>query len=133
MKWEKGNPFVPSQNGFDVEGSEYLVLRGAERMLAAHHPFLVLETHGKEIEGIGGSVAEVCGLLSGLDYDLFDLVECALADPQAFAAAHEEKIGYLLAAPKSSRGRLNERLAELKAAIREPYPISAAPSGTPVT
>lgn len=119
-------PNPPACLKIDVEGSEYLVLRGAERLLAAHHPYLVLETHGKEIEGIGGSVAEVCGLLSGLDYDLFDLVECALADPAEFAAAHEEKIGYLLAAPKSSRARLNERLEELKAAIREPYrlPVS---------
>lgn len=107
----------------DVEGSEYLVLRGAERMLAEHHPYLVLETHGKEVDGIGGSVAEVCDLLAALEYDLYDLEECAPVEAAAFAAAHVEKIGYLLAAPPAARATLEPKLAALKAVIRDPYPL----------
>lgn len=117
-------PSPPACIKMDVEGSEYLVLRGAERLLADHHPYLVLETHGQEIEGVGGSVGEVCRLLAGLDYDLFDLEECALADPEAFARAHGGKIGYLLAAPKAVRQRMEAKLGELKAAIAPPYRLA---------
>ncbi len=111
----------PSCIKMDVEGSEYVVLRGAERMLAEHHPYLVLETHGTEINGIGGSVAEVCALLSDLAYDLFDLEGCALTEASVFAREHGEKLGHLLAAPRGERARLEARLEELKAAIAPPY------------
>lgn len=115
----------PSCIKIDVEGSEYLVLRGAERLLGTHQPILVLETHGKEIDGIGGSVAEVCDLLADIDYDFYDLAAAAAADPKEFAAAHEEKIGYLLASPRSARDRITARLTEAKALMREPYRFPA--------
>jgi FkbM family methyltransferase len=48
----------------DVEGAELEVLEGGSRLLAEHHPILVVEVHDCQIQD------EAVALLSGLDYDI---------------------------------------------------------------
>jgi FkbM family methyltransferase len=82
----------------DVEGSECLVLRGARRLLERAHPALVIETHGLEIDGIGGSVRELVDALEGLGYTLTDLAHEKRITPADYARLYHKDIGYLLAA-----------------------------------
>lgn len=81
----------------DVEGSEYLALKGAWHILQDCRPKIVLETHANEIDGIGGSLVEVCSLLTSLQYQLTDLETGNAMDGVCFAKEYSEKIGYLLA------------------------------------
>ncbi|HUQ95868.1 MAG TPA: FkbM family methyltransferase [Bryobacteraceae bacterium] len=81
----------------DVEGSECLVLRGARRLLERHRPALVLETHGLEINGLGGDVGEVCGMLDAAGYVLMDLTRREFVTAAVYARRYERSIGYLLA------------------------------------
>jgi len=55
---------VPGHVKIDVEGSELLVLRGAQSLLAAFHPTLYLATDLGELHH------DCCQLLRGLDYTL---------------------------------------------------------------
>jgi FkbM family methyltransferase len=82
----------------DVEGSEFLVLRGARRLLERAHPALVIETHGLEIDGIGGSVRELVDTLEGVGYTLTDLAREERTTPVDYAQRYHKDIGYLLAA-----------------------------------
>jgi FkbM family methyltransferase len=88
---------IPNCVKLDVEGSEYLVLNGARQLLETHRPALLIETHGLEIDGIGGSVAEVCRLLLDLRYNLLDPITGQLLTGAEYIQEYTSKIGYLLA------------------------------------
>lgn len=81
----------------DVEGSEYLALKGAQRTLRDCRPKIVLETHANEIDGIGGSLSDVCLLLTSLQYTFTDLSTGEPIDARSFSEKYSDKIGYLLA------------------------------------
>lgn len=93
----------PTVIKIDVEGSEYQVLRGAKRVLAEFSPDLVIETHGLEIDGIGGDIQALCGMLAGFGYELWDLKTSAAVSPAAYAAAYREASGQLLASKRLHR------------------------------
>jgi len=87
----------PSCIKIDVEGSEYMVLRGARGLIEDSHPALIIETHGLEIDGIGGSVRELANTLSDCGYHLTDLITEQRISPSAYAERYTTEIGYLLA------------------------------------
>jgi FkbM family methyltransferase len=62
----------PALVKIDVEGGEGAVLRGMTRTLARHHPFLMIEIHGR------AAAAEVCPLLDGLGYSFRRIAEPSL-------------------------------------------------------
>lgn len=52
----------------DCEGSELLVLEGAEMVLQEHSPQILCEIHHEYLKELGQSVTDVAGFLSRLDY-----------------------------------------------------------------
>jgi FkbM family methyltransferase len=82
----------------DVEGGEFQVLVGAAKTIKSYHPYIVMETHGLEINGIAGSVRTVVEFLADEGYKLWDLSTLMPIEPKAYATAYGEVIGWLLAA-----------------------------------
>jgi FkbM family methyltransferase len=57
----------------DVEGYEFNVLLGAERVLREHRPTLFLELHPAEMARFGHTTVELVSLLAGMGYQFEDL------------------------------------------------------------
>ncbi len=92
----------PCMIKIDIEGGEWCALQGARRLLEEVHPDLVIETHGLEINGIGGSLGDLCNDLRALGYPLFDLHALTPIGPEEYAAKYASRIGHLLASTKLS-------------------------------
>jgi hypothetical protein len=67
---EHGAPDVVK---LDIEGGEYLALKGLDRTLREHRPTLLIEMHYEAIEALGGSVEEMHATLE----DVYDSVRIA--------------------------------------------------------
>ena len=52
----------------DVEGAELAVLKGAQSLMAAHQPLLLLEMEEKNLAAAGASKADIQALLTGYGY-----------------------------------------------------------------
>ncbi len=57
----------------DVEGADFLVLRGANAILERFHPVLAIEATEELANKLGGSVAEILDLLFGHGYQVYSL------------------------------------------------------------
>ncbi|MBL8176718.1 MAG: FkbM family methyltransferase [Bryobacterales bacterium] len=88
---------VPRCIKLDVEGSEFLVLKGATRLLHRHRPALLVETHGLEVDGIGGSVAELCAMLASIGYVLKEPISGRPVGVEEYTRGYSARIGYFLA------------------------------------
>ncbi|MBI4903429.1 MAG: FkbM family methyltransferase [Acidobacteria bacterium] len=88
---------VPSVIKVDIEGGEYQFLMGACRLLHRAAPDIVIETHALEINGIAGSLPELCLQLECMGYNLWNLETNRPTTAAEFAAAHANRIGNLLA------------------------------------
>ncbi|MFL6193998.1 MAG: FkbM family methyltransferase [Thermoanaerobaculia bacterium] len=75
----------PDLMKIDVEGYEIAVLQGAARVLREDRPVLFLEVHPQRIEELGGSMAELAGLLADHGYEVFGL----RGAPVRLAGVHE--------------------------------------------
>ena len=64
FKEELGIPEAPNIIKIDVEGAEFLVLRGAEETIKKYHPFILLEVHSML------NMFNVVSFLSSLSYEL---------------------------------------------------------------
>ena len=62
----------------DVEGADFLVLRGAREILEKHHPTLVIEAAEELASNLGGSIAEILGILWEHGYDISRLTRSGL-------------------------------------------------------
>lgn len=57
----------------DIEGAEYLALKGAEKLLEKHRPALIAELNPVALGTVSGkSVADLLGLLVSFGYRAFD-------------------------------------------------------------
>jgi FkbM family methyltransferase len=63
----------------DAEGHEAAILRGAEQMLALHHPVIVLEVLGQLLARAGTSPDALATHLRSFDYSLFELTRFRVA------------------------------------------------------
>lgn len=70
----------------DIEGAEWLVLKGAEKTLAQSSPTILIEFHPKEISTLGGSVEKCVNMLRNLGY------EPQLADKPIKSESHSWQI-----------------------------------------
>lgn len=80
----------------DIEGSEYVALQGATRILE-RRPHLLIETHPGQMVGQGASLDALVRWLERLDYPLFDLQGGVLIRAEEFAMRYYEQAGYLMA------------------------------------
>src|SRR5262249_33735454 len=75
---------APAFIKIDVEGHEYRVLRGADRILTEHHPVLWFE-HGRDFGGLRQThSADIWDLLTGIGYRIFDADGDGPIDRQTF-------------------------------------------------
>jgi FkbM family methyltransferase len=65
---QRENAPQPDYIKIDVEGAEYRVLHGADKLLGSAHPTIFLATHGQEVH------AKCCAHLEGLGYHLQPLM-----------------------------------------------------------
>lgn len=82
--WEKKELPLPDVVKIDVEGAEFLVLSGAERLLQANHPVIFLATHGVEVRN------QCEGWLKDNGYRLF-----VMSSPDEILALPREKVNSL--------------------------------------
>ena len=87
---------IPNAIKIDIEGAEYIALKGMENTLRKHRPKLIIETHSFEIDGIGGSVKELAYFLEDLGYSLFDLNNDCSTEAKDYTEKYFNKIGNLL-------------------------------------
>ena len=59
----------------DVEGAEYLVLKGAENVLKQYSPVIMLELYDGHIKCFGYSQGELINYLGGFGYHLYEINE----------------------------------------------------------
>jgi hypothetical protein len=74
---------TPDYMKIDIEGSEFLALKGASSMLAKSHPTIFLATHGSKIQ------QECCNLLRSLDYKLQPIDRINIGQSSEILATHE--------------------------------------------
>lgn len=88
---------IPDCIKLDIEGSEYLALKGSQRLLERHRPDLVIETHGHGLIDARDGVAGFLGDLEELGYGVFDLVAGGLVTAQEFGGIYASRLGHALA------------------------------------
>ena len=81
----------------DTEGGEFDALLGARELLAGGAPDLLLHTHGNEVDGIAGTVAELAGTLSTLGYTLWDVETGWTITARRYADQYAIRMGVLAA------------------------------------
>jgi FkbM family methyltransferase len=93
----------------DIEGSEYVALQGAARILD-RRPHLLIETHPTQMIGEGASLEALCSWLETLGYPLFDLQSGVVMSGHHFAAAYGWLPGYVMASMRLREAGFVERL-----------------------
>lgn len=72
-EWLAENGLRPDLIKIDIEGAEFLALKGMQNLLVTSGPDLILELHGDRMPGIGGNLHEMYALLSDAGYEFLDL------------------------------------------------------------
>lgn len=131
----KRNAVCPDYIKIDIEGAEYVAVMGMKELIEDRHPTFQIETHGMEINDIGGDLLSLLRFLEQSGYELFDLEQGTMTTAEKHAATYAQKTGQLLArtefteetlaALEREGQRLREELAweqerrELIAAVRK--------------
>ncbi|MCS7024325.1 MAG: FkbM family methyltransferase [Bryobacteraceae bacterium] len=100
----------PNLIKLDIEGGECAAIRGSQRLLIEHGPAWVIETHGREIDGVQGSLAELVGRLADCGYGFADLVRGELVPADVFVRRRQSQLGYLLALKELKQTDLSSQL-----------------------
>lgn len=81
----RGELPLPDVMKIDIEGGEYLALRGAERMITESHPAIFLATHGDIVH------RQCCEFLRHLGYQLQSIDRRTVGETDELIAVHEPK------------------------------------------
>lgn len=125
------NGIVPRCIKIDIEGSECVAVRGARDTIKRVRPDLVIETHGLEILGVGGSVAELVGQLEADGYVLFDMCTGEQISAGEYARKYAGMMGTVLASARMSEAdiRAIRRASEEISVQKSPEPQPAEKMG----
>jgi len=69
---EANNPEKIDLIKMDIEGYEYSAIQSAEKTLAQYSPTLYMELHDVKLKEHGSSASELCKLVEGFGYTIFD-------------------------------------------------------------
>ena len=108
----KSKKIIPKCIKIDTEGAEFVVVDGMKNLIESSFPDLVIETHGHEIEGVGGSLKELANMLESFGYGLFDLKVGKKSDSRTFVLKNFNLNSTLLASKKLNDEKYARRLEE---------------------
>ncbi len=91
---------TPNVCKIDVEGAEYIVAKGMQKLLSNHNVDLVIETHGDEMIKIGGDLDSLLQQLQKLGYGMIDLTTHTLTYREEFVEQYDKVIGHILLSKK---------------------------------
>ena len=110
------NGISPRCIKIDVEGSECVALRGARRTVEQARPDLVIETHGAEILGVGGSLAELAAQLEEAGYRIVDMHAGEQVAAGEYARRYADALGTMLATARMSEADIERVCKDAKEA-----------------
>ena len=96
---------IPNVCKIDVEGAEYLAVKGMQQLLLSnqHKVDLVIETHGDEMMLAipeGGDMDQLLSYLLGIGYGFFDLTTLAVITKQQYEDKYAHEVGHVLVSRK---------------------------------
>ena len=103
------NKIIPKCIKIDIEGAEFIAAKGMKKILKSHFPDLIIETHGYEINAIGGSLHELMKMLESYGYDFFDLRLGKSTAPSEYTL-HSPNTSTVLASVKLKNGDFMSKL-----------------------
>lgn len=112
------NNIVPQFVKVDIEGAEYVALKGFTKTLEKYGPALQIETHGREIDGIGGSFEELLEFLAGIGYGFYNLEEGRQTNVEEYLQSYKDRIGYIFAS-KTLTDQIIKRLDAASEKVKE--------------
>lgn len=93
----KEKNLYPDYVKIDIEGAEYVAVMGMKQLIQNRHPIFQIETHGTEIDAIGGSLFKLLRFLEQSGYRLFNLEKGVMTTAEEHAEAYAKRTGQLLA------------------------------------
>jgi FkbM family methyltransferase len=109
----KENGVVPDVCMIDVEGAEYIALKGMENLLSNHDVDLVIQTHGDEMLEIGGNVDSLLQMLQKFGYHMIDLTIPTPTFREEYVQRYNKVIGHILSSKKfKNEGLLKKSLTQ---------------------
>jgi FkbM family methyltransferase len=104
---------MPDVCKIDVEGAEYVALKGMEHLLSYKSKAvdLVIETHGDSaIREIGGNLDRLVGYLEKMGYGMIDLTTGMMTTKGEYVDRYRGKIGHMLASKKLKNKRFTKSI-----------------------
>jgi len=104
---------LPDVCMIDIEGAEYVALKGMENLLSNHDVDLVIETHGDEMLKIGGNVDSLLQILQKFGYNMIDLLTPTPIFREEFTQRYNKLTGHILLSKKlQDEGFLKKSLTQ---------------------
>ncbi|GBL45754.1 hypothetical protein SFMTTN_1565 [Sulfuriferula multivorans] len=79
----------------DVEGAEQLAIEGMKKLLAQHHPYLIIEITDQYLKPFGHSAQGLSNSLCSLGYRMYKITPNGLTETSPDRAADEDQYNAL--------------------------------------
>jgi len=103
---------IPDFLKLDIEGAEFIALQGMENLLINHTLDIVIETHGRSLDAIGGNLEQMTIFLAEKGYLLFDLIEGEVVSPQIYTERYRDQIGHVYCTKKLENPDFERKLVQ---------------------